>query len=95
MDKIPPLYDPAEVAANRRRHVLETVTEQGLLAGETCEVAAVLPRRLVAMAKQRIRIKSTTDLLIYALAKVALEDDFGPRLLAREGSIPADFEFDL
>jgi hypothetical protein len=95
MDKKIPLYDPAEVAANRRHYVLEAVTADGLLAGESSEVVAVLPKRLVALAKKRIRIKSTTDLLIYALAKVALEDDFGAKLVARRGTIPADFEIDI
>jgi hypothetical protein len=33
---------------------------------------------------------STTDLVEYALAKVALEDDFGARLAGRKGSLPAD-----
>jgi hypothetical protein len=35
-------------------------------------------------------IASTTDLVEYALAKVALEDDFGARLAGRKGSLPAD-----
>jgi hypothetical protein len=31
----------------------------------------------------------------YALAKVALEDDFGAKLVARKGSIPPDLKLDF
>ena len=43
---------------------------------------------LVEAAKARSGIKSDTDLLEYALARVALEDDFGQKLIAREGRAP-------
>jgi hypothetical protein len=54
-----------------------------------------VPRLLVIRAKQRTGISSTTDLVEYALAKVALEDDFGGKLVARKGSIPADIKLDV
>jgi hypothetical protein len=33
--------------------------------------------------------------LLYALSKVALEDDFGPRLLALKDSVPRDLTLDV
>jgi hypothetical protein len=52
-------------------------------------------RDLVAAAKERSGIASDTELLEYALAKVALEDDFGAKLVAREGRIPKDLDLEF
>lgn len=79
-----------EHAATRRRAVVETAKAAGLLMGDNSAVGARIPRRLITRAKERSGIASTTDLVEYALAKVALEDDFGTKLVSRKGSIPAD-----
>ncbi len=42
---------------------------------------------LVEEAKRVSGITETTDLLTYALIRVALEDNFGERLLARKGRL--------
>jgi hypothetical protein len=46
-------------------------------------------------AKARTGITSTTDRVEYALAKVALEDEFGTKLVARKGSIPRNLDLGL
>ncbi len=46
------------------------------------------PEAPVEQAKRVSGIAETTDLLTYALVKLALEDDFGTRLLARMGRVP-------
>ena len=51
-----------------------------------------MSRRLISAAKAKSGIDSQTELLEYALSKVALEDDFGKKLLARKGSVPDDVE---
>jgi hypothetical protein len=79
----------------RRRSVVATAKAEGLFAGENIALGARVPRRLVDRAKERAGISSTTDLIEYALAKVALEDDFGGKLVARNGSIPADIKLDV
>jgi hypothetical protein len=61
-----------------------------LLTGETSALGARISRRLITRAKERSGIVSTTDLVEYALAKVALEDDFGTKLVSRKGSIPPE-----
>jgi hypothetical protein len=38
---------------------------------------------LIRSAKERSGLTSDTQLLEYALAKVALEDDFSPKILAQ------------
>jgi len=39
--------------------------------------------------------KSDTELLEYALARVALEDDFGLKLIARQGRVPRDLDLEF
>jgi hypothetical protein len=79
----------------RRRSVVATAKAEGLFAGDNIALGARVPRRLVDRAKERAGISSTTDLIKYALAKVALEDDFGGKLVARKGSVPADIKLDV
>lgn len=84
--------DALENAVARQRTVVETAKAAGLLAGDNSALGARIPRRLITRAKERSGIASTTDLVEYALAKVALEDDFGTKLVSRKGSIPADIK---
>jgi hypothetical protein len=87
--------DTTEFLMARRRSVLATAEAEGLLAGDNSALGARVPRLLVDRAKERTGISSTTDLVEYALAKVALEDDFGGKLVARKGSIPPDIKLDV
>jgi hypothetical protein len=43
---------------------------------------------VIEAAEQVTGISENAELLTYALVKVALEDDFGQRLLARKGRVP-------
>jgi len=86
----------AEYTAHRREAVVEAAREAGLLRGGNSHVGARVPQSLLDEAKARSGIASTTDLVEYALAKVALEDDFGAKLVARKGAIAAgDLNGDL
>ena len=79
----------------RRTAVLETAKDVGLLAGVRGRIAGRIRKQLVDAAKARSGIRSDTDLLEYALARVALEDDFGPKLIAREGRVPPDIDLEF
>ena len=69
------------------------------VSGFRCLAAAAVPgavwARLIEAAKARTGIQSDSELLLYALSKVALEDDFGSQLLARKGSVPKDVVLDV
>jgi hypothetical protein len=79
----------APTTANTRRlAVLATAKDAGLLAGASGRIAGRIRKQLVDAAKARSGIDSDTELLEYALACVALEDDFGQKLIAREGRLP-------
>lgn len=85
----------SEFGTSRRRSVVAAAKAAGLLAGDNSALGARVPRQLVAQAKERSGISSTTDLVEYALAKVALEDDFGSKLVARKGTIPASIALEV
>ena len=79
----------------RRRAVLETAKEAGLLAGARSRIAGRIRKQLIDAARARSGITSDTELLEYALARVALEDDFGRKLIAREGNVPQDLDLEF
>jgi hypothetical protein len=80
--------------SSRGRAILSAASQAGYLKGERVErVGGRITSRLLSAAKAKSGIRSQTELLEYALAKVALEDDYGAKLLAMEGSIPDDVEF--
>jgi len=79
----------------RRKAVLETAEGAGLLAGARGRIAARVRKQLVVAAKACSGIKSDTELLEYALARVALEDDFGQKLVAREGRVAQDVDLEF
>jgi hypothetical protein len=85
----------AEFIVQRRKAVVAAAHEAGLLAGANSQVGARVPRHLLEAAKARSGIASTTDLVEYALAKIALEDDFGAKLVARKGSLPKDLDLEF
>jgi hypothetical protein len=87
---------PARSRENPRRNaVLESAKDAGLLAGARSRIAGRIRKQLVDAAKARSGIKSDTELLEYALARVALEDDFGQKLIAREGRVPRDLDLEF
>jgi hypothetical protein len=79
----------------RRRAILETAREAGLLAGASSRIAGRIRKPLIDAARARSGILSDTELLEYALACVALEDDFGQKLLARRGRVPKDIDLEF
>ncbi len=44
---------------------------------------------------RRRAARATTAVIEYALAKVALEDDYGAKLLALKGTVPADIDLEF
>jgi hypothetical protein len=60
------------------------------------ELAAVAHRvPLPATANERSGITFDAGLLAYALAKVTLEDDVGPKILTRQGHISRDIDLEF
>lgn len=81
------------IAHTRNRLVLEQARAIGLLgAAKNTRLSGRVPSELIEAAKRRAHVTSDTELLELALSSLALEDDFGARLVARKGSIPADLD---
>ena len=95
--KLPKRPQPLAGEAPRRRHrfVLDTAERAGLLSGENGRIAGRVRAELIRLAKERSGLTSDTQLLEYALAKVALEDDFGPKILARKGRVSTDIDLEF
>jgi hypothetical protein len=80
-----------EVTADRggrRAAFIRAAEERGLLGSKDRQLGGRFSDALIDEAKRVSGITENTDLLTYALIKVALEDDFGERLLARKGRVP-------
>jgi hypothetical protein len=79
----------------RRQAVIDTARRLGLLEGENSRIGGRIRRDLVAAAKEKSGIASDTELLEYALARVALEDDFGVKLVGRKGRLAKDIDLEF
>ncbi len=82
----PPGTEPLHKAVLRR------ATEMGLMGTEVRQVGARLPTKLLEQAKKRTGIVSTTDLMAFALANVAVEDNFAKAFVAARGRIDPDLD---
>lgn len=80
------------VATTMRTAVLGRASEMGLVGAELQQVGARLPKRLILQAKKRTGIDSTTDLILFALANLAVEDDFPQAFIAARGKLDPDLD---
>jgi hypothetical protein len=76
--------------------VLEVAKAEGLIpaSDKDAKVSGRIHRALLNAAKQRTGIESETALLEYALAKVAIEDDFGAHLAKLRGTVSKDVDLE-
>ncbi|BCM84058.1 hypothetical protein [Methylobacterium indicum] len=72
--------------------IMDRAAEMGLLNAETHQVGARLPVRLLEQAKRRTGIGSTNDLLAFALANVAVDDDFAAVFARARGTLDPDLD---
>ena len=88
--------NPERNDATRHQATLEQARAAGLLGrAKNARISGRVSTKLVAAAKKRTGIRSDTDVIEVALATLALEDDFGTKLVRRKGSIPKDVDLAL
>jgi len=84
------------VAALRNRATLDSARAAGLMGdAKDARVAGRISSELVAAAKKRAGLSSDTDVIEIALARLALEDDFGAKLVRNKGAVPRDLDIEL
>jgi hypothetical protein len=84
------------LAALRNRATLDSARAAGLLGdAKDARVAGRVSSELVAAAKKRSGLSSDTDVIEIALARLALEDDFGARLVRNKGSVPRELDIEF
>lgn len=91
-----PIEQGAAETARRRELLLRQAQAEGLVGDDKdARISGRVRRALIDAAKRRSGLTSDTELVEYALATVALEDEFGARLVRRKGSIAADIDLAL
>jgi hypothetical protein len=77
------LLEPAE-----REELLKQAHQSGLMGARDRQMGGRFPSALIEAAQKASGFSEPTELLTYALAKVAFEDNFGEALLTLEGTVP-------
>lgn len=71
----------------RFESVMDAAERSGLLREKSSRIAGRVSPALIEQAKRRTGIKSDTDLIEFALANVALEDNFAEAFKAARGKV--------
>ncbi len=80
----------------KREFVRKAAAAQRLTGGKrTHLLSAQLDEALVTAAKTRTGISSDTELAEFALASLAVGDDFGEWLISQAGRLSDEFDLDL
>lgn len=87
----------AEAMIKRRNKLVIDQAKASGLIGDMKDVRffAWASSKLIAAAKKRAGVNSNTELLELALSHLALEDDFGTRLVHRKGSLPETLDISI
>jgi len=72
--------------------VMEAAERSGLLEEKSSRIAGRVSRALIEQAKRRTGIESDTDLIEFALANLALEDNFAEAFKAARGKVDPDLK---
>jgi hypothetical protein len=72
--------------------VMEAAEQCGLLKEKTTRISGRVSPALIAEAKRRTGIQSDTELIEFALANLALEDNFAEAFEAAHGKIDPDLK---
>ena len=91
-----PVRDQNEPAGTRHQATLDQARAAGLLGRvKNARIAGRVSSKLVAAAKKCTGITSDTDVIEMALATLALEDDFGAKLVKRKGTVSKELNLGL
>ena len=88
----PSAEDPSlgEIKHCHHEVVIDTARRADLRRAENSRIARRIRETLPQTAKAQSGLTSDTELLEHGLATVALEDNFGPKILERKGPVSKD-----
>jgi hypothetical protein len=72
--------------------VMEAAERSGLLKEKTARISGRVSPALIEQAKRRTGIESDTELIEFALANIALEDNFPEAFEAAHGKVDPDLK---
>lgn len=72
--------------------VMEAAERSGLMTDKSGRIAGRVSTALVAQAKKRTGIQADTELIAFALANVALEDNFAETFRKMRGKVDPDLK---
>ena len=81
-----------QISKARFEAVMKAAERSGLLREKSSRIAGRVSPALVEQAKKQTGIEADTDLIAFALASVALEDNFGEAFKESRGKVPADLK---
>ncbi len=80
------------VSKARFEAVMQAAEQSGLLSGKSGRIGGRVSPALVKQAKRRTGIETDTDLIEFALATVALEDNFAETFKASRGKVDPELK---
>jgi hypothetical protein len=84
--------DQAPETRTRIDAVMRAAERSGLLSGKNGRIGGRVSPALIAQAKQQTGIETDTDLIAFALASVALEDNFAETFGKSRGKVDAELK---
>lgn len=81
-----------DLSAKRYHAVMEAAAHSGLLGEKSKRIGGRISPALLEQAKKHTGIVTDTDLIEYALANLALDDDFGSTFRETHGTIDPDLK---
>ena len=84
--------DSVEQMASRIEAVMRAAEQSGLLREKNSRIGGRVSQALVRQAKRQTGIETDTDLIEFALATVALEDNFADTFKESRGKVDPDLK---
>jgi hypothetical protein len=84
--------DQAPETRTRFDAVMRAAELSGLLSGKSGRIGGRVSPTLVAQAKRRTGIEADTDLIAFALASIALEDNFAETFRKSRGKVDPELK---
>ncbi|WP_336488115.1 hypothetical protein [Methylobacterium nigriterrae] len=82
-------------ASDRVAAVIARASESGLFGDKNGRIAGRVSKRLIEQARARAGLTSDTQLIEYALANIAVEDEFAEAFQAVRRTVDPDLQLEL